>query len=481
MLQDLHSFAHRMFQGDITGHWVSNLPIGFGKSTKFLVPFVADAVMSRTKGILVAVQRRDQAETMTTLINEEARKFDSHTDDIAFALLGMEAPFAKEEQQRFTQDKGTAKQYPVIVITHSLLANQTAQKPFYKWARGKRVMIICDEKPGLYFHFDQATKEEFQQDNPRKAVRSVRNGIDAGESTIAQGDENNFRTLYRKPFPSLPLLILDGTAKEDDPFYSYYGVKPVRTRPIVHLHEKRVILETWDMSIGKTTTLTDGRVEALINDVQRILALTPHGRVFVIGALAHEERMVKALGEQLSTEQLSRLAIKHYGQVQGTNDLSDTVAVVCFSTPFKPPALYRLTGGQQKPDVVKEFVQQTIGRTAIRNDKPCTIRMIIPWADEQGVKLLKEEMEQQWGATVEHIPLSRKPPKESRSKRLAKVVEIVTRRGSIRRDDLVSELGMSSRDTFRKWLDKHMDMLNKMGIYKQGHTLTTRNLLRQAA
>jgi len=70
-LHRLATFAYDMYEGRHDGHHVSTLPIGYGKTRDFLIPFVIDCVKrDPSQGIIIAVERIEQVKKYARQVNK---------------------------------------------------------------------------------------------------------------------------------------------------------------------------------------------------------------------------------------------------------------------------------------------------------------------------------------------------------------------------------------------------------------------------
>ena len=561
-LHRLATFAHKLYERKHTGHYVCTLPIGYGKTTGFLVPFVIECTKrDSSKGITIACERMEQVKEYTDLVNESLKR------EVAFPLLGhhpdscplaqQDKPYNSKECSRYHAVYAKkAKDYPILFLTHAMLALKGAE-PFQTWAGGKRVMVMIDEKPSAWWrpgNIDgkrllslqkylttlrqtktlqaissaiEEVKEALQalqlgeefllstqlppeqmgtlsfmvEENPKhKALReTLENLCSLGETTgrvISEGGKKCIILASRKPLPSMPTLILDATG-ELDPSYLSSGVEriPLDAWEGIPPPQKHIHLETWDCNLTKSIQEDDERWDRLVEDVARLLTETRTGTVYIIGAKDHKQRIKAKLKDKLSLTDFKRLRFNHYGNTKGSNKYRHAVAIVFTTTQFKPEWWYRATALMTgKGDVTSRMVvkdgnrrfeceeledirirdtvtvlTQEIGRTQIRKDKPCTLRVMLPWCDSQGIVALRIQLWEQFQATIAQTPLAHKTKEENR---LSKVVEIVTREGIVRRNKLAIQLGIEQPETLRTWIGKNKKELIAKGIQVYHHTLT---------
>ena len=406
-LSDLAVFAHETFEGKHSGKYVSNLPIGYGKTIGFLLPFVVDAMRrNSTKGIIVACERKEQVIQYAQYVNKAVRK------DVAFPLVGhdpISCPLAKQGE-RYNHRKCSphhkryadrAAEFPILFLTHSMLALK-GDGPFITWNKGKRVMVIIDEKPSAWMRpgcidekslsllrkyldrlprqgkaissaIDEVEKalqrlpprSEFQLSTTitpqhivpllltieetsknktlRETLESLASLREEKGMVVREGEKNCIILACRKPLPKMPTIILDATREIDPSYYLSSGIEPIRLDAWEGIlpHQKHVQLETWDCNLTKYTPEDDQRWTRLIDDIQRLLAEIRMGKVYVIGAQKHKADIAEELKKRLTPEQFKRLMFAHYGNTKGSNLYRDAVAIVFTTTQFKPEWYYR--------------------------------------------------------------------------------------------------------------------------------------------
>ena len=277
-LRRLATLAQELYDGTRSGTYLAPLPIGAGKTQKFLIPFAAYcAKTTPARGLILAIERMDDVVNYAGQINEKVGQ------DAAFGLVTHHrraCPRAAEglsydpEQCQLHHKKYAAQapHYPVLLLTHEMLFRRRDRlEKFQQWNGGKRVMVIFDEKPGPYWHVGRLTEQDLNRLIGRlgthKANRAVRQAQDLlhkrchGETLSIPPDQAGhllssffleeeegqedastaLRSLYalsqshggmvvkdrrdldgkqviishRFPLPDMPTLILDATGKTD--------------------------------------------------------------------------------------------------------------------------------------------------------------------------------------------------------------------------------------------------------------------------
>src|SRR5262249_45254217 len=111
-LHRLGTFAHRLYDNPQPGHYLAALPMGIGKTRKFLLPFVFHCVKENPqRGLIVAVERREQVKEYAAWVNAELGK--AGIKPQAFALVGhdkVSCPLAKEGKPYSPEDCPTYHQ-----------------------------------------------------------------------------------------------------------------------------------------------------------------------------------------------------------------------------------------------------------------------------------------------------------------------------------------------------------------------------------
>lgn len=497
-LRRLATLAQELYDGTRTGCVMAPLPMGAGKTVRFLLPFVAHcATQTPDKGIIVAMERRQDIVENAKAVNALA------CTPVAFALLGhdpdtclsgCEAKHKRDREQSFT--------YPILFLTHAMLVRRGAE-PFQAWAQGERVLVIIDEKPAVWWQkgflsqnglqslatqgmqhdalteaqellstgtvgqsitlktqfterqFRAFTKKHEDDENTTENGRGVAAHAlfllsQHGGRIVPLGKEKGIIVAHRVSLPSLPTLILDATGILEPEYPCDIPVLQVFPQQglVDSLRGNQDIetlinavpcvkLRTWDETLTKTK-LTPNTQDAskdwayLLTDIKcSVLPRVPGEQVYIVCTKNNHASLEQVLSKCMAPEDQHRIKmIDHYGNTKGKNDYNEAGAIVFTSVQFKQEWWYRalaLETGRgnsavqkgkvgnalrfRDADVEEQRVRdqlvtvlQEIGRTRLRKGQP--IFILLPWANQQAIEAVKQQLSQQFFAHVsEHTKM----------------------------------------------------------------------------
>ena len=407
-LRRLATLAQELYDGARSGAYLAPLPIGAGKTTNFLRPFASYiAKQSPHRGLIIAVERMAQALEHAAWINQHV----GH--EVAFGLVAHHPaacaraaeglPYDRRQCQQYHQDyEARESQYPILILTHAMLFRRGVGT-YKKWEGGERVMVIYDEKPGLYWHTGIITQrdlgqlkqvyhsaieraksllntkshgqaghlsitpeeeeqlfticlpkeeEESSQDDeqnmvqdPNGTLRSLYALAKSGGIVIKDGDGGQLLVSHRFPLPDTPTLILDATG-DIDPAYPA-DIPILQTAPDEGLDGERpatIDLVTFNETFTKSKLRKpeSDYEETLRVHLQQIVAdpMVQDAPVYILCAKANEDRLKTVLQDTLPSD-YERCIINHYGNTKGSNAMREAGAIVLTSVQFKPIGLYR--------------------------------------------------------------------------------------------------------------------------------------------
>src|SRR5262249_10532752 len=145
-LHRLATFAQQLYTTPQSGYYLATLPIGFGKTTGFLLPFVIHCIQQNpTTGIIVALERRREVKKYAREVNDNVGA------PVAYPLFSHDpdacSPTCTKYHTAYTEQ---AKHCPILFITHEKLS-RTGTDLYTAWNGGKRVVCLIDEKPAAWW------------------------------------------------------------------------------------------------------------------------------------------------------------------------------------------------------------------------------------------------------------------------------------------------------------------------------------------
>lgn len=158
-LHRVATFAQEMYTGQHSGHYLVDLPMGTGKTTKVLVPFVIHcAQQNAATGLIIAMQRREDIQTYAQQVNDTVGR------PVAFALFSHDPQTCSKTCLLDHKEWGEqANDCLMLFLTHEMLSRRGVE-PYRQWSGGKRrVMVLIDEKPGAWWGKGVLTKDDLLQ------------------------------------------------------------------------------------------------------------------------------------------------------------------------------------------------------------------------------------------------------------------------------------------------------------------------------